>query len=111
MELEIKKPKFYLIQAGVQDFIANVLNESDTIELDSTNMDGRDITYVKNVKKQFININNIFQEGVAPGQSKPSLQRLKGTVLTLNISNVNSIAVVPKELEDRLSAAVSGLIV
>jgi hypothetical protein len=109
LEIESKKPKFYLVQAGVQEFITNILEDDDAVTLGVMSMDGKDITYVKSINRPFINLHNIFQETVAQG--KPTLQRVKGTVLTVNIAHVSNIAVVPKELQDRLNAAVVGLIV
>jgi hypothetical protein len=113
MELEIqsKKPKFYLVQAGVQEFISNILEDDDAVTLGVLSVDGKDITYVKSINRPFINLHNIFQETMAQGQTKPTLQRVRGTVLTVNIAHVSNIAVVPKELQDRLNAAVVGLIV
>jgi len=111
IEIGNNKPKFYLIQAGVQEFIANLVDESTAITLGSLRTDGKDVTYVSNINQGFISMYNIFQESVEPGHTKPSLQRVKGTVLTLNVNNINNIAVVPKELQDRLSAAVAGIIV
>jgi hypothetical protein len=105
------KARFYLISAGIQQLIANVIDEDLVIDLGTEELDGKTVTYVKNINRQFVCIKNIFQEVMEQGQTKPQLQRMRGTVLTLNVSLINNIAVVPKDLEDRLSAAVSGLIV
>lgn len=111
LNIEPKKPKFYLVQAGVQEFITNILEDEEAISIGTINMENKDITYVKSINRPFINLYNIFQETMTQGQSKPTLQRVRGTVLTVNIAHVSNIAVVPKELQDRLNAAVVGLIV
>jgi phage terminase large subunit-like protein len=105
------KAKFFLLHVGVQEFVAQIVDQEDVVVLATENIDGKDVEYVKSIKNTFIAIKNIFQEVHDKASGKSQLQRMKGVLLTVNTGHVMNIAVVSKELQDKLNAAVVGLIV
>ena len=104
------KPNFFLVHVGMQEFVTQIIDEDISLILATENLDGKDIQYVKSITTPFLTLKNIFQEVPVQG-GKPQLQRMKGVLLTVNVAHVTNIAMISTELQNKLSAAVSGLIV